>query len=297
MKSVAGICVFGEVLFDVFPDGEAVLGGAPFNVAWHLQALGNEPLLVTRIGRDLAGKNIRLAMEDWHMSVAGVQEDPVHPSGRVEVSFTAGEPSYKIVADCAYDFIDAEAFPLDTGPRGLLYHGTLALRNEVSRMALEVISGRIQPDVFVDVNLRTPWWHKEQVQIWLKAARWAKLNREELFVLGAGRDDAEDAARDFVRNYELEQLIVTCGGEGAFVCRADGLIERVAPPVTTAVVDTVGAGDAFTAVYLHGLLHGWDISETLHAAQLFASMVVGLRGATSREHNIYQRFFQGVQGL
>ena len=57
--------IFGEVLFDCFPDGSRVLGGAPFNVAWHLQALGLEPLFLSRVGRDAAGREIRTAMGEW----------------------------------------------------------------------------------------------------------------------------------------------------------------------------------------------------------------------------------------
>ena len=70
--------VFGEVLFDCFPDGAEVLGGAPFNVAWHLQGFGQEPLFVSRIGDDIRGNQIRAAMSDWGMSLSGLQLDTSH---------------------------------------------------------------------------------------------------------------------------------------------------------------------------------------------------------------------------
>ena len=98
--------VFGEVLFDRFPDGNVVLGGAPFNVARHLQAFGREPLMISRVGNDALGRNIRQAMEDWSMTLRGLQLDSQHPTGTVDVSFHADEPSYDIVDQRAYDFID-----------------------------------------------------------------------------------------------------------------------------------------------------------------------------------------------
>ena len=82
--------IFGEVLFDAFPDGSRVLGGAPFNVAWHLRALGLDPLLVSRVGADGAGDEVLRAMHDWQLDVSGVQRDPNHPTGRVPVTLEGG---------------------------------------------------------------------------------------------------------------------------------------------------------------------------------------------------------------
>ena len=288
MKKETAICVFGEVLFDVFPDGQEVLGGAPFNVAWHLQALGDKPLFISRVGRDQPGHIISTAMQDWHMATMGLQYDDMHPSGRVEVRFEDDEPHYTIVPDCAYDFIAKEFLP--EAEQGLLYHGTLALRNETSRKALAQLKQKQHMAVFVDVNLRTPWWQKVLVQDWLTQARYAKLNEEELKLLGNDRLSVDAAAQDMVQRYNLEQLIVTCGAAGAFVCTDAGDIETVQPRMAATVVDTVGAGDAFTAVYLHGLLQGWSVTKTLQAAQEFACKVVSLRGATSREESFYQDF-------
>ena len=87
------ITIFGEVLFDRFPDGSSVLGGAPFNVAWHLQAFGQRPLFISRIGRDRLGDTIRSAMQSWQMDVLGLQQDEIYPTGTVQVAIEQGEPS------------------------------------------------------------------------------------------------------------------------------------------------------------------------------------------------------------
>lgn len=152
--------IFGEVLFDCFEDGSRVLGGAPFNVAWHLQAFGCKPLLISRVGEDAMGREIRDTMLQWGMSAAGLQLDSGHASGEVQVSLQAGQPSFDIVADRAYDHIDAGSLPR-INP-SLIYHGTLALRNAESAAALNHLLQHCQSPVFMDVNLRPPWWNLGQ---------------------------------------------------------------------------------------------------------------------------------------
>ena len=111
MQKQAGLFIFGEVLFDCFPGGEQILGGAPFNVAWHLQALGDRPLFISRIGEDAQGGQILQAMRQWGMETGAMQIDTTRPTGRVEVRITNNEPSYDIVADSAYDRISAADLP------------------------------------------------------------------------------------------------------------------------------------------------------------------------------------------
>jgi fructokinase len=136
-------CIFGEVLFDRFPDGRRVLGGAPFNVAWHLRAFGEDPWLVSRVGDDEDGATVRAAMRDWGMDASGLQTDPQLPTGRVQVSIEDGEPAYDIVCPAAWDAIEAPG-RLESGPCccALLYHGSLALRRESSHAATRVSRSR-----------------------------------------------------------------------------------------------------------------------------------------------------------
>ena len=106
------LCIFGEVLFDHFPDGKRVLGGAPFNVAWHLQAFGRAPRFISRVGADAEGRSVLNAMRDWGMDTQSVQVDERLPTGRVSVAIVDNEPAYDIVADCAYDTIKPAPQPL-----------------------------------------------------------------------------------------------------------------------------------------------------------------------------------------
>lgn len=276
-------CLFGEVLFDHFPDGARVLGGAPFNVAWHLQAFGRQPWFVSRVGDDAEGHEIRRSMRDWGMDTGGLETDPFLPTGRVEVTLEGGEPSYDIVHPCAYDAIEAMRSPAC----GILYHGSLALREPVSRQALERLLGATPGLVFVDVNLRPPWSRAVPLEPLLQRADWVKLNQHELAEVD---DRAASDPQAFVERYAVTGLILTLGASGAELYTRDGGHFAVAPQPGTQVVDTVGAGDAFAAVTILGISLGWDPQQILERAQGFASRIVGMRGATPGNTAFYRSF-------
>lgn len=290
MKKTAGdILVFGEVLFDCFSTGEEVLGGAPFNVAWHLQAFGDRPRFLSRVGDDELGHKILSTMQSWTMDRTGVQIDSTHPTGRVDVAIIDEEPHYTIMSERAYDYITA--MPLEKSSSDtILYHGTLGIRAEVSRRSLEMLSKRPGLSIFLDVNLRAPWWKLEEVTEWLKRARWVKLNQDELKALGYDATDITVAMAELQKRYDIEQLILTRGAKGAIVRSKTGHIDEIVPDDVGKITDTVGAGDAFTAMYVHGVMQGWSIPKTLSRAQRFAGKVIGLRGATTTD----KAFYQGV---
>ena len=292
----ARVCIFGEVLFDHFPDGRSVLGGAPFNVAWHLQAFGLAPHFISRVGDDAEGEAVRTAMRDWGMDASGLQTDTRRDTGRVSIRFDDGEPVYEIVDDCAYDAIDGDAAAASAdGACGLLYHGSLALRNAASRAALARLRREHAGSVFVDVNLRAPWWRREAVIEWLSGASWVKLNRDELALLGPAAANPREQAEAMLHAHGLDGLVVTLGAEGAELFTADGLQLRAAPRGGDAVVDTVGAGDALTSVMILGLRRGWPLALTLERAQDFASAIVGRRGATVADKAFYRAFIERWQ--
>lgn len=278
--------IFGEVLFDTFPDGVKHLGGAPFNVAWHLQAFGDQPLFLSSVGNDENGDEVIHAMQQWGMSVAGVQRTAQFATGQVNVSFTAGEPAYDIAVNSAYDNITAEAVP-DVSHAPLLYHGTLALRNQLSCNSLDQLLARHALPLFIDVNLRAPWYQKSEVREWLQRAYWAKLNEHELAELAPSGDTLQQQLEALQQQSEIELVVVTCGERGAIARRRDGQQWQVEPAAAITVVDTVGAGDAFTARLIHGLLHQEETGATLVAAQAFASRIVALRGAVPLSKDFY----------
>ncbi len=288
--------IVGEVLFDVFSDGARVLGGAPFNVAWHLEAFGLRPFVVTRVGDDELGNRITAAMDDWGMDRSGVQVDPDIGTGRVRVDLDGAGPSFEILPDQAYDRLDPGAAAAAVAPvdAAILYHGSLIARSAPARAALDAVREAIGAPVFIDVNLRDPWWQRPTVLSLLDRAHWAKLNDDELARLADPPDDpstAEDletAAEGFADRHGLTQLVVTCGDRGA-VALGDGRLVVGRPPPSVEVVDTVGAGDAFSAVWIAGAVHGWPLDRTLVRALGFAAAVCGLRGATTDDRGLYDQ--------
>lgn len=289
--STSSTCIFGEVLFDHFSDGSQVLGGAPFNVAWHLQAFGQSPCFLSRVGADSEGEAIRAAMHVWGMDTAGLQTDQTYATGRVDVSIRNGEPSYEIVHPSAYDAIE----PAAVGECGLLYHGSLALRDNRSMRALAALKRQHRGEVFVDVNLRPPWWNREQILDLVDSATWIKLNSEELGQLsGTGAEESAHAV-SFLSQHGLKGLLLTHGGQGAELFSANGEHLMVRPTSGARVVDTVGAGDAFASVMILGLVSHWPLPLALQRAQDFASAIVGRRGATVDEPAFYQQFIDQWQ--
>jgi fructokinase len=285
--------VFGEVLFDHFLDHRTVLGGAPFNVAWHLQGFGARPLFVSRVGDDREGATVRRRMSDWGLDLAGLQVDPLRPTGAVEVTFDDGEPGFNIVPDQAYDHIDAAAAmrAVQDISAALLYHGSLITRSPASRQALNQLRRLADLPAFVDVNLRPPWWTPALVKAALGGARWAKLNDDELRIVMD--DDVESAAdpEALRRTYRLDTVIVTRGAAGADVATAAGVTHGEPVPVPD-LVDTVGAGDAFSAVMILALLEAWPVSTALARALGFASAICGMRGATGDSRALYDKHLQ-----
>lgn len=284
--------VFGEVLFDVFPDGQEVLGGAPFNVAWHLQGLGMRPLFVSRVGNDARARRVLDAMRSWGMDIAGMQRDDERPTGMVRVSLRAGYPAFDILPDQAYDHIDADAAfrAALAAPVAVIYHGTLALRDEVSRAAWRMLREGIDARVYVDLNLRAPWWSERAIAEAMRGASWVKLNDEELLAVPglSGGTEAERAGA-LRERFGIESVLVTCGERGALLRTRTGVIERAAVPVDE-LVDTVGAGDAFAAVTLIGLAQGWLPEQTLARALEFAAWICGVRGATVADAERYAAY-------
>lgn len=285
-------CIFGEILYDCFPDGHEVLGGAPLNVAWHLQGFGYSPLVISRVGKDDLGQRALNTLRSWGMATRGIQEDATHPTGTAEVRIHDGHHTFELVANRAYDHISVDSALQATSGRSieLLYHGTLALRGLPSAHALEVLLETTGSPIFLDINLRAPWWKLETVEAILRRARWAKVNEDELAILDASSASSkpQQAAAELVHRNELDWLIVTLGSAGAFLIDAQDHIFETQPVSTESPVDTVGAGDAFSSVAIAGLFRGWSHESILSRASDFATQICMRRGAIPNDPQLYK---------
>jgi fructokinase len=285
--SSVDLAVYGEVLYDCFSDGRRVLGGAPFNVAWGLKGFGHDPLFISSVGDDADGECVRDKMSAWEMSTAGLQTNTDHATGEVFVTIEDDEPSYEICEPRAWDFIE------DSGVVGeqIIYHGLLALRNVRSRESLEALLKRSSAKRFFDVNLRPPYFSVETLRKGIRGAHWLKLNVDELaIVLG---DDSvtfaksQSAVARVIGEYEVENVLLTGGSQGALIHGSFGHAECMPAPSPKQLADTVGAGDSFSAFTIHGILTGLPVEQIVEQASRFAAKVCGMQGATTDEKDFY----------
>lgn len=290
------VVLFGEVLADVFPD-QTVLGGAPFNVARHLQAFGAHPVLITRLGNDALREKVLQVMSQNGMDTQGVQRSNRRPTGRVQVHIENGTHRFEILPQQAYDFIHPGLVRMTTlaANPALVYFGTLAQRNEVSRRALKTMLRSTGAAKFLDLNLRAPWYDKKTLLQSLQAADIVKLNDEELEMLANMLDlpdsDSLCQAQKLIERFDLDRVMVTSGELGAWHVDRDGKkIETPAHESVSRVVDTVGAGDAFSAIYILGGLRGWPLVKTLERANTFAAAICEIRGAIPDRADFYSGF-------
>ncbi|AFJ01424.1 Fructokinase [Methylophaga frappieri] len=275
-------------MFDCFQDQEK-LGGAPFNVAWHLQALAEDPVFISCVGQDDRGDAIKEAMKNWQMRLEGMQTSADLPTGSVQVTLRGSEPFYEIKDHVAYDAISSAKLPVLQND-AIVYHGSLALRHAANQQSLAHLTQSAAVSIFVDINLREPWWNKQDLFRLLEKARWIKLNIAELQALGFNSADIAQDMQRMQSHFQAEHLIVTRGEQGVMVRCNDGELIEFSAGKVEQVADSVGAGDAFSAMYLHGLMQGWPVNRIVPKARDFAAAVVGLRGAVTEDRNFYQKF-------
>ncbi len=295
--NAADTILFGEILADVFPD-RTVLGGAPFNVARHLAAFGKKPLLISRLGDDDLGRQALGDMNDWGMDTAAVQIDRNRPTGRVQVHIEEAGHRFEILPRQAYDFIDSgpAMAMLEAARPELIYFGTLSQRHQTSRQALSDVLQRSIVPCFLDINLREPWYDEDTVRFSLRHASIVKLSDEELRTLAAmfaaNATTEQEQAAELKRMFNIDRLIVTCGSEGAWQLDEEDSISSTISGKQPVIVDTVGAGDAFAAVCILGILLSWPMATALRRADGFAAAICEIRGAVPGNQEFYQPFLK-----
>jgi fructokinase len=297
--------VFGEALVDDF-GAEQIVGGAPFNVARHLAAFMAPQLMVTRIGEDRNGAVVRGEFERFAMAPGGLQVDAMEETGRVVVERAAGGHRFSILPNQAYDYIEAAAAVAAVGAvdAGVVYFGTLAQRTERSRAALYAVLEATRAVRFLDLNLRGNQVDERCVFHSLQAANIVKVNEDELQALFAWyfqikptdpaltADEVRASCRALLQMFSLDALIVTLGHRGSvyFGRNDEEPIVHRDNPVPPFVIDTVGAGDAFSAIFLLGRLRGWPLATSLARANEFAGAICAIPGAIPSDMGFYDKW-------
>ncbi|MBM3132359.1 MAG: carbohydrate kinase, partial [Chloroflexi bacterium] len=274
----------GELLWDMLPTGKQP-GGAPANFAYHAQVLGGESRIVSAVGADALGKEIRERLKSLGLNGDSVSEDAIHPTGTTSVSIDAmGKPSYVIHEEVAWDYIRQSPDLLELARKAdAVCFGTLAQRSEVSRSTIRAFLSKASSKAvrLFDVNLRQSFYSKEIIETSLELASVLKLSDEELPVI-AGllsiEGDTLTLMEKLGKRYNLRLIALTKGENGSLLYTEDRFFVHHGYRVE--VVDTVGAGDAFAAALAIGILNGHDLDSVNDHANRLAAYVCSRAGAT-----------------
>lgn len=269
--SPATVISFGEVLWDLLPDGR-LLGGAPANLAYRLTSLGTPTFLVSRVGKDPLGREIIEQMKARGVETSFIQQDPQKPTGTVPIILSAsGDAEFTILPEVAYDYIEftPELEEVAMTSKAICF-GLVSQRSKTSRETLGKLLAASEGAIRVlDLNLRKDCYSEETVRRSLNFADVLKLNKQEVAVLAPMLnlpvDDILGFADAILQHYELETVLITLGREGFYCFSRDGKRLKF-PGYTVRVADTVGSGDSFTAAFLHRRLAGASLEEACRFA-------------------------------
>ncbi len=284
MKKI--VLAFGEVLWDILPT-ETVLGGAVCNFAYRINSLGDRGIVISRLGRDKLGRKAFARVSSLGLDTTYLQWDDDHPTGTVPVSFDENNnPDFVIIPDVAYDYIEmTEPLKVVASEADCLCFGTLSQRSPGTRETLKQLIELANDSLkLLDINLRKDCYSPDTVTYSLEKADILKLNEDELYELGGmlgivSRDPLQ-LCEDILEGWSLRCCVVTLGEKGAFAMSEKG--EKVyVPGYKVAVVDSVGAGDAFTAGFAYCVLRDMSLAEACEFGNVLGAIVSTQKGATA----------------
>jgi len=267
---------------------EEHLGGAPLNFAAHAQKLGHEVFPLSAVGADERGCRTLDRLRQRGMSTEFVHVLPGKPTGTAEVELDmAGKPTFRIVRPAAYDFVELGERELkairDLKPDwvyfGTLYHISGQALSSTAKLLRAVPSAKR----FYDVNLREGNWNLHAIEQLSSHATVVKLSDSEAESLDANVDTSgengsiESFARRWKERFQCDIMCITFGERGCAIFK-DNRFTRV-PAFRVEVADTVGAGDSFSAAFVHGLEQGWDPQQIGRFANAVGATVASRAGA------------------
>lgn len=280
------ILACGEVLWDLFPDGE-YFGGAPANFACHASILNGHVSLLSAVGCDRHGDAAIEILNRYNIDTSLVQRTVAWPTGTVGVTLDRlGKPSFQIHSPAAWDHIEwTSELEQNITASDAVYFGTLGQRNDLSRATIHRAIRMAKDHGIVrvlDVNLRSPFYHPSLIRESIQLASILKLSDDELGSVSSACDlstalTIEQALQALLEQFQLDAVVMTRGADGAVLVTKDAVHHQSGIPVD--VVSTVGAGDAFTAAFILGFLERKSPPSLLSHACEIASMVCSYSGA------------------
>lgn len=276
---------FGEILWDIFPTA-TILGGAPFNLAARSNMLGEMGIMISRLGRDELGETAYQKVIDLGMNTDYLQWDEIYPTGTVDITIKEKSiPSYKIITNVAYDFIEmAPNLQESLEKADCFCFGTLAQRSDKSRQTLHTLLELFSSTfIFFDINLRKMCYSPQTIRHSLEKANALKMNDDEVRELSQLFSIKSDNMLQFcefmIDEWNLDYCLITLGERGVFAHSASGNPIYI-PGYKIKLADTVGAGDAFSAGFIHQLLAGKGTNQACSFGNLIGAIVATQHGAT-----------------
>lgn len=292
-KDKVKLLAFGEMLWDIV-EGKKYPGGAPFNLSAHAAKCNGECAIVSCLGKDSLGAEMRKEAKKLGVNCRFVFDLSDYPTGTVDASISdSGLPEYIIHEPVAYDFIELSDERIDEIVKSrfdIFCFGTLAQRSSVSRQSLLRLLSRLDKSVttvFCDVNLRQNFLTPEIIKTSLNACNILKLNEEEAVMLAELLFNdiempVEKICEGIASGFAVEDIVVTMGEKGAAIFNNDGYNTIEGHKVE--VADTIGAGDAFSAVFLLKRFSGSNPVDAAMAANRIAAFVASKSGAIPEYH-------------
>lgn len=280
------VLAFGEVLWDLLPT-ETALGGAVCNFTYRVNSLGDNGIIVSRLGKDELGEAACQRVSDLGLGTEYLQWDDHHPTGTVPVTFDQNNnPIFVILPNVAYDHIEMTD-PLREAASTVdcLCFGTLSQRFETSRRTLKQLMELADDSLkLLDINLRKDCYSIDTITYSLEKADILKLNEDELYeiaeMFALASRDALRLCEDIMEKWSVQCCVVTLGEKGAFALSQNG--ERVyVPGYRVDLADSVGAGDAFTAGFAYCILRDMSLLKACELGNVLGAMVSTQKGATS----------------
>jgi fructokinase len=278
------VITIGEVLWDIVGQEEH-LGGATFNFSAHLSRLGHRVSFISAVGADELGQRVIDNMARLGLTTNYLAIDKDHPTGTTSVALANdGQPKFVLHRPAAYDFPRLSAAQYDrlfSVPVDWIYFGTLhQIYPQARQLTADLLDRASGTRRFYDVNLRLDGYTPELIQQLMSRATIVKLNHEEVeaisVMLGTRYGSLEEFCRGYADKYKWAGVCITRGPLGCTVLLDGEYVEARGYPVQ--VVDTVGAGDAFAAAFLHGLGNGWPTPEIADFANRVGALVASRRG-------------------
>jgi fructokinase len=294
ISNIKNIAAIGEIIFDIYP-GNISLGGAPLNFIYHIKKLTGNGTFISRLGNDNAGIETLEFLGKNNIPITHIQIDKNHETGFALANLDDKKvPHWEIPSGKAYDYIDipdGKDFIIKNS--SCFYFGTLAQRMERSRITIHSFFGQ-KMKYFFDINIRQDYFTKDILKASLIAADVLKANEDEIYLLHTmflpGKFDLNSSVKSIMGKFNIELTAITQGDKGAWLFRNNE--SNFYKASIDKVVDTTGAGDAYSAILCLGYLNNMKLNKINKLASEFASEIVRIQGAIPKDDKFYHKFKQ-----